>query len=61
MLQAAWRRGKRVDKFDICIVGAGVIGLSVARALSQTHKHSSIVVLEQESGFVNTPAVAVAK
>jgi len=40
-----------VDKFDICIVGAGVIGLSIARALSQTHKHSSIVVLEQESGF----------
>lgn len=40
-----------MDKFDICIVGAGVIGLSVARALSQTRKHSSIVVLEQESGF----------
>lgn len=42
-----------MDKFDICIVGAGVIGLAIARSLSSNGalRNRSIVVLERESGF----------
>lgn len=40
-----------MDKFDICIIGAGVIGLAVARALSNSNINRSIVVLEKEPSF----------
>jgi L-2-hydroxyglutarate oxidase LhgO len=42
-----------LDKFDICIVGAGVVGLSIAYELSKRVKGScnKIVILEQESSF----------
>jgi len=37
------------NKFDICIVGAGVIGLSIAYKLSQ--KYENIIVVEKEPSF----------
>jgi L-2-hydroxyglutarate oxidase LhgO len=42
-----------LDHFDICIVGAGVVGLAIACQLSRhplLRKHS-LVILERESGF----------
>lgn len=41
------------DSFDICIIGAGVIGLAVAYELAKKYKNEdiSIVVLERESSF----------
>ena len=42
-----------MDRFDISIVGGGVIGLAVAHALSRDRRFSecSIVILEQEDQF----------
>ncbi len=42
-----------MDRFDISIIGGGVIGLAVARALGQHRRfaHKSIVILEQEASF----------
>ncbi|MBC54049.1 MAG: FAD-dependent oxidoreductase [Gammaproteobacteria bacterium] len=37
--------------FDVCIVGAGIIGLSLARAVSERWPKASIVVLEQNAGI----------
>ncbi len=36
--------------FDVCVVGAGLIGLSVARALVEEHEGLSLLVLDKESG-----------
>jgi len=38
-----------MNKTDICIIGAGVIGLAVARELADTNK--SVVVLERNDSF----------
>ncbi len=38
-------------KVDVVIIGAGVVGLAVAEALSRTHPGQSIVVLERHSKF----------
>lgn len=42
-----------LDHFDICIVGAGVVGLAIAFKLTQHPKYqaSSIVILEQHKHF----------
>jgi len=40
-----------LDKFDVTIIGAGVIGLAIARQLASRNRGCSIVILEQESGF----------
>lgn len=42
-----------MDKFDICIVGAGVVGLAIAHKLSSAKefKKLSILLLEQETSF----------
>lgn len=42
-----------MDRFDVCIVGAGVIGLAIASELSRhaSMRGRSIVVLERESSF----------
>ena len=40
-----------VDRVDIVIIGAGVVGLAIAERLSRTRKHSEIVVLERHDGF----------
>lgn len=42
-----------MDRFDICIIGAGVIGLAVARQLSRSAacRQASIVLLEQEASL----------
>jgi L-2-hydroxyglutarate oxidase LhgO len=37
------------EQFDICIIGAGVIGLSIAERLSRSY--SNILVIEKESSF----------
>jgi len=37
------------NKFNICIIGAGIIGLSIAYKLSQFYKN--IIVIEKESSF----------
>jgi L-2-hydroxyglutarate oxidase LhgO len=43
---------KPEDAFDIVVVGAGVIGLAVARELALHYRGSrSIVVIEGEDGF----------
>lgn len=36
--------------FDVCVVGAGLVGLSVARALVEEHEGLSLLVLDKESG-----------
>lgn len=42
-----------MDKFDVCIAGAGVVGLAIAYKLSKSARYanSSIVLLERESSF----------
>lgn len=37
------------DTFDVCIVGAGLVGLAVARAVAAEYGGVSILVLEKES------------
>ena len=41
------------DRFDICIIGAGVVGLASAYELAKkfSKRNISIVVLEQEPSF----------
>lgn len=41
---------KSGQKFELCVVGGGLIGLSVARAVSKEFPGASIVVLEKEDG-----------
>ncbi len=36
-----------MEKVDIVIVGAGVVGLAVAAELSQKNKNTTIVILEK--------------
>lgn len=38
------------NRFDVCVVGAGLVGLAVARALVDTYEGLSLVVLEKEDG-----------
>ncbi len=38
-----------MDRFDLTIIGAGVVGLAVAEALS--HRHKKILVLEKNDGY----------
>ena len=40
-----------MDRFDVCIAGAGVIGLAIAWQLSRSRRFNpgSIVILEQEN------------
>ena len=40
-----------MEKVDIAIVGAGVIGLAIARELSRHYSHKTIVVLERHSKY----------
>lgn len=42
-----------MDRVDICIVGAGVIGLAIAKQLAcaEPNRRRSIVILERDSGF----------
>lgn len=35
---------------DICVIGAGIVGLAAARALQLRHPDASVVVLEREDG-----------
>jgi len=41
------------DRFDICVIGAGVIGLAIAYEMAKKFKQQdvSIVILEQEASF----------
>ena len=34
---------------DVCTLGAGLVGLSVARAISDSHRGVSVVVVDKES------------
>ena len=36
--------------YDICIIGAGLVGLGVARAISLSHPGASVVVVDKEPG-----------
>ena len=42
-----------MDKFDVCIAGAGVVGLAIAYQLSRatSQKNKSIVIIEKENSF----------
>ena len=40
----------RDNRFDVCVVGAGLVGLGVARALAHSFSGLSIAVLEKEEG-----------
>jgi L-2-hydroxyglutarate oxidase LhgO len=35
-------------KYDVCIIGAGLVGLGVAAALSESHEGVGLVILEKE-------------
>ncbi|WP_018691028.1 L-2-hydroxyglutarate oxidase [Algicola sagamiensis] len=39
-----------MSTYDICIVGAGIVGLSTARQLQLNYPHLKILILEKESG-----------
>lgn len=41
----------RVESFDHCIVGAGVIGLAIAYKLSQKNPHAKILLIESHPQF----------
>src|SRR5262245_20508034 len=38
------------ERFDVAVVGAGIVGLAVARELMSRHPHGSVAVLEREAG-----------
>ncbi|MGH3649813.1 MAG: FAD-dependent oxidoreductase, partial [Acidimicrobiia bacterium] len=38
------------NPYDVCIVGAGLVGLAVARALIEDFDGLSLLVLEKETG-----------
>ena len=40
-----------MDRFDVCIAGAGVVGLAIAHRLLEAFPKASIVLTEQESDF----------
>ncbi|MEE8591580.1 MAG: FAD-dependent oxidoreductase, partial [Spirochaetia bacterium] len=40
-----------VDRVDIVIIGAGVVGLAIAERLSRSKEGSEIVVVERHDGF----------
>ncbi|MBN2553388.1 MAG: NAD(P)/FAD-dependent oxidoreductase [Spirochaetales bacterium] len=40
-----------MDRVDIVIIGAGVVGLAIAELLARTRRGSEIVVLERHDGF----------
>ena len=40
-----------MDKFHICITGAGVVGLSIAYQLSLRHSNTTIVLIDSEDSF----------
>jgi len=40
-----------MDKFHICITGAGVVGLSIAYQLSLRHNNAAIVLIDSEDSF----------
>jgi L-2-hydroxyglutarate oxidase LhgO len=43
-----WGIGPRMDRVECVVIGAGVIGLAVARRLAQAHRE--VIVLEQAEG-----------
>ena len=45
------RLAQIMDRFDICIAGAGVVGLAIAHRLLEAFPKTSIVLTEQESSF----------
>ena len=40
-----------MDRFDVCIGGAGVIGLALSYQLLKSFPKASVVLIEQESSF----------
>ena len=34
--------------FDYCVIGAGIVGLSVAYKLTEMHPYASVLILEKE-------------
>lgn len=40
-----------MDRFDYCIIGAGVIGLAIAYKLSQSYPKASILLIERQAQF----------
>jgi L-2-hydroxyglutarate oxidase LhgO len=36
------------SRYDVCVVGAGLVGLSVDRALVERYEGISVLVLEKE-------------
>lgn len=36
------------DTYDLCVVGAGLVGLSVARAFASLHEGASILIIDKE-------------
>jgi len=44
-------RSAMTGLFDFCIVGAGIVGLAIARELKSRHPVSRILILEKEAGL----------
>lgn len=49
-IDSASRHGPPPTGCDIVVVGAGIVGLATARALTRRHPGASISVLEREPG-----------
>ena len=45
------RQNRRVDRVDVVVVGAGIVGLATARALIATEPRRSVVVVEKEAAL----------
>ena len=48
-----------MDKVDCVVIGAGVIGLAIARRLAETGRE--VIVLEEAEGIGTVPPRATAK
>ncbi|WP_459704766.1 NAD(P)/FAD-dependent oxidoreductase [Stutzerimonas marianensis] len=48
-LALAWHKGKKMERVDCVVIGAGVVGLAVARALAQAGRE--VLILEAEGAI----------
>ena len=55
MQNAGHDRARRPERCDVCVVGAGIVGLATARELTARQPGASVAVLERERAIARPP------